>query len=172
MIAIVGPDDLGRADAASLAALLGQRRMVLAVGGAVIEGWGAAMVLHSDFAAVPEGAILRLDSAAAWGGAFWRIGPRAARFHFRGERAIPAGAALEAGLCDALVPAGRDPIDWAREWLAGRSSLALSSAAELLRSRGGDPLERAEFARLFAAGEPQEGLDAFLRKRPARWKEG
>jgi hypothetical protein len=37
----------------------------------------------------------------------------------------------------------------------------------LIRSRGGDRLERAEFARLFALGEPQKGLGAFLAKKPA-----
>jgi hypothetical protein len=48
---------------------------------------------------------------------------------------------------------------------AGRSALALDSARMLLENRGRDALERAEFARLFAIGEPQEGLRAFLEKR-------
>ena len=53
---------------------------------------------------------------------------------------------------------------------AGRSALALESARMLLENRGGDALERAEFARLFATGEPQEGLRAFLEKRKAEFR--
>jgi hypothetical protein len=53
---------------------------------------------------------------------------------------------------------------------AGRSTLAMESARMLLEHRGGDSMERAEFARLFAIGEPQEGLRAFLEKRKARFQ--
>jgi hypothetical protein len=53
------------------------------------------------------------------------------------------------------------------EWQE-RSGLALDAAARLIRSRGGDALERAEFARLFAAGEPQKGLTAWLESRSTR----
>ncbi|MBV9492715.1 MAG: hypothetical protein JOZ54_00595 [Acidobacteria bacterium] len=45
----------------------------------------------------------------------------------------------------------------------------MDSAATLIGARGGDALERAEFARLFATGEPQKGLQAFLEKRKPRW---
>ena len=58
----------------------------------------------------------------------------------------------------------REPEQWLEEWTRHRSVLALDSAAMLIRSRGGDRLERAEFARLFAIGEPQKGLGAFLAK--------
>jgi hypothetical protein len=58
---------------------------------------------------------------------------------------------------------------WCANWLKGRSVLALDSAATLIRSRGGDRLERAEFARLFATGEPQTGLGAFLAKKSPRY---
>jgi hypothetical protein len=54
-------------------------------------------------------------------------------------------------------------------WLGGRSALALDTAASLVALRGGDTLERAAFAWLFAAGEPQEGLRAFLDKRRPRF---
>jgi len=49
--------------------------------------------------------------------------------------------------------------------LAFLRPVALDAAANLIRRRGGDVLERAEFARLFAAGEPQRGLAAFLNRR-------
>ncbi len=44
------------------------------------------------------------------------------------------------------------------------AALLFAAAALLIRSQGGDRLERAEFARLFASGEPQKGLGAFLAK--------
>jgi hypothetical protein len=50
-----------------------------------------------------------------------------------------------------------------------KSTIALDSAAMLIDRRGGDALERAEFARLFATGTPQEGLTAFLEKRQPRF---
>jgi len=46
-----------------------------------------------------------------------------------------------------------------------RSAIARQSAEMLVNARGGDALERAEFARLFAIGEPQKGLRAFLDRR-------
>lgn len=45
------------------------------------------------------------------------------------------------------------------------SALAARAAEMLVEARGGDALERAEFARLFAIGEPQKGLRAFLARR-------
>ena len=53
----------------------------------------------------------------------------------------------------------------------GRSRVALEAAARLIASRGGDALERATFAWLFATGIPQEGLAAFLEKRRPRFPE-
>lgn len=49
--------------------------------------------------------------------------------------------------------------------LKGAAPLAAESAQMLVNARGGDALERAEFARLFAIGEPQQGLRAFLARR-------
>jgi enoyl-CoA hydratase/carnithine racemase len=73
------------------------------------------------------------------------------------------------GLADALVPIGADPVEWFAAWIGGRSTLALDAAAALIRGRGGDVTERFEFARLFATGEPQEGVGAFLEKRRPKW---
>ena len=54
---------------------------------------------------------------------------------------------------------------------APRSRVALDAAARLISCRGGDALDRATFAWLFATGIPQEGLAAFLEKRAARFPE-
>jgi enoyl-CoA hydratase/carnithine racemase len=80
-----------------------------------------------------------------------------------------AEEAVREGLADALVPIGADPVEWFAEWLSGRSTLALDTAAALTRGRGGDMTERIAFARLFATGEPQEGVGAFLEKRRPKW---
>jgi enoyl-CoA hydratase/carnithine racemase len=136
--------------------------MTILVGRGEIRGKDAVAWLSADYAVLTADAVLHLDSAEAWGAAIWRIGSAAWRLHLAGTERLTAGEALRAGLADAEV----DPI----EWMAGRSGMALQSAAELIRHRGGDALERAEFARLFAAGEPQIGLAAFLNKRRPEWR--
>jgi hypothetical protein len=65
------------------------------------------------------------------------------------------------GLCD--------EVGKGEAWLGVRSTEALDAAAMMIARRGGDVLERAEFARLFATGTPQEGLAAFLEKRRPRF---
>lgn len=77
----------------------------------------------------------------------WRHGSDAVRMYLLGE-------------ADDFVAPGKS---------GGRSALAAASAEMLIEHRGGDALERAEFARLFATGEPAEGLRAFLEKRSPRF---
>ena len=115
--------------------------------------------LFADYLILRDDDTLVIDSPRAWAGVVWRIGSRA--LLLLGRERITAAEALGHGLCDEVVPAGSDPV----EWLRGRSAIALDSAAALLARRGGDALERAEFARLFGTGEPQRGLAAFLEKR-------
>jgi len=85
------------------------------------------------------------------GAVVWRLGAGAYRRYLLGELDAHAVA-------DGVFELGT------------RSNLALDVAAELLPRRGGDALERAAFALLFAAGEPQEGLAAFLEKRAPRFR--
>jgi enoyl-CoA hydratase/carnithine racemase len=156
------PAALAAAGAPELDVLLLRRGAVIATAGeGELRGHGAALALFGDFLLVHPGTVLVLDTPAAWAGALWRAGRRALRLYVTGER-FAAREAIGAGLADAI---GDDP----ERWLAGRSPLALDSAAELLRHRGGDALERTEFARLFALGEPQLGLEAFLARRPPRF---
>lgn len=119
-----------------------------------------AAALMCDLLLAVESASVEADPA----GLLWRLGSAAYRLHLR-----RCGVWKAVDVADALVPSGADPLEWAAGWLGGRSALALDSAAALIRRRGGDPLERAEFARLFAAGEPQRGLAAFLGKRKPEW---
>jgi enoyl-CoA hydratase/carnithine racemase len=106
--------------------------------------------LLADWLVVAEGATLTVDASLA-GALVWRLGGSAYRRWLLGE--------LDA----------RAVADGVYE-LGARSPLALDAAAELLPRRGGDALERAAFALLFAAGEPQEGLAAFLEKRRPRFR--
>ncbi|MCU1227820.1 MAG: hypothetical protein JWO97_704 [Acidobacteria bacterium] len=153
----IGPDALRAIDVRALHALLDRTDFVLAIGDGEISSLAAAALLSADYAIVGASATLELDSPEAWGGAMWRIGRDAFALYLRGNKQLTANEAHALGLCDAIGD-GRD-------WLHGRSALALDAGAMLIRNRGGDALERAEFARLFAAGVPQEGLRAFLEKR-------
>jgi enoyl-CoA hydratase/carnithine racemase len=143
---------VARADELDLGRVLARSECVIAVGDGELRGDALACALHSDYFVMRGGATLVLDTPRAWSGAVWRIGRRALRFI---NTTLPAAEAKRHALCDALDV----------EWIGGRSALALDSAASLIRLRGGDALERAEFARLFATGEPQRGLTAFLEKR-------
>jgi len=145
--------------------LLSRRDLVITVGEGELRGSAAAAALFAGWSVLCDGATIVLDTPAAWAGAAWRIGDRAYALWLGGLTELDAQRALKEGLCDAVVPAGYDPV----EWIGSRSGLALDSAAMLIQHRGGDALERAEFARLFAAGEPQEGLRAFLAKRAPRF---
>jgi enoyl-CoA hydratase/carnithine racemase len=113
--------------------------------------------LASDYVIVSAGARISIDSPQAWAAAVWRIGRRALRLHIEGKISFTAEEALDEGLIDEIAGS--------KEHVPERSELAIDSAAMLVTHRGGDILERAEFARLFAAGEPQKGLRAFLEKR-------
>lgn len=152
----LGPADLRALDSRALEELLGRgSELVVAVGDGDVRGLAAAALLFADYAVLRHGATLTVDTAEGWAAAVWRLGRQALRWSVRGAKAediVDEWTVLEAR-------------QWYEEWMGHRSVMALDAAAALIRSRGGDRLERAEFARLFAAGEPQKGLGAFLAKR-------
>lgn len=117
--------------------------------------------LFNDWVVMGEDDEVVLDAPAALAGAVWRIGPRV--LALLGQPRITAREALRLGLCDE-VGDGAD-------FLAGRSARALGAAAALVSRRGGDALERATFAWLFATGTPAQGLAAFLEKRRPEFAE-
>lgn len=116
---------------------------------AVADGTITADDLLADWLVVTEDATLTVDRSTI-GALVWRLGSAAYRRYLLGELDARAVA-------DGVVP-------------RGGSALARDLAASLIRARGGDALERAAFAWLFATGEPQEGLAAFLAKRPPRFR--
>ena len=150
----LSPADLRGIDARALEDLLERRELVVAFGSGEVRGLAAAALLFADFSVLHTSSTLTVDVPEAWAAVVWRLGRRALRWQLDG--------APPREIVDECTDA--EPDSWLAEWTRHRSVMALDSAAVLIRSRGGDSLERAEFARLFAIGEPQKGLEAFLRK--------
>ena len=154
---LLTPDRLLQADPVSIA---DARECVVACSDADVRGRAAGALLLADYAVLTRSASVEIDHALAWAGAIWRIRERA--LHLLGKPRLTAFDALEVGLIDHVT----DDIDaWQQSFFANRSKLAMDSAATLIARRGGDVLERMEFARLFAIGEPQRGLKKFLERR-------
>ena len=143
--------------------LPGRTDALVAAGDGDVRGLASAALLSSDYAVLDREAVVHIDTPEAWSAAGWRLGRKAFVMQVRGQTCLRAAEAVEAGVCDEVIEG--DAQTWFDGWMRDRSSMALDSAAMLIRMRGGDALERAEFARLFAAGEPQKGLRAFLEKR-------
>jgi hypothetical protein len=152
---------VARASELDLRRVLSRDEAIIAVGDGDLRGDPLACALHSDYLVLAADTLITLDTARAWSGAVWRMGRVALALCL-------APAIRPAMIADALVPAGRDPLQWTAEWVGTRSAIALDAAANLIRLRGGDALERAEFARLFAAGVPQKGLAAWLESRSTK----
>ena len=150
----LGPAELRETGRGALGRLLERTDCVVAFGAGEVRGTAAAALLFADYAVLDARATLTIDTAEGWAGAAWRLGRRTLAWAVNG--------ADKAEVVDELTTA--EPGSWREEWMRHRSVMALDSAAALIRARGGDRLERAEFARLFAAGEPQKGLGAFLAK--------
>lgn len=148
---------LNAADITDLESLLLRPEALVVLGTGNLDREAAAL-LFADWSVLAPTATLTIDTPLAWAGAVWRIGRRALTI----PRILAAAEARDRGLIDDIGTIFT---------LGTRSAEAFDAAATLTRGRGGDLLERAEFARLFAAGIPQEGLSAFLGKRPARFPE-
>lgn len=151
---LLAPADLRGLSARALEDLLGRSDLVVAFAEGEVRGLAAAALVFADYAVLQSKATLTIDTPEGWAAVAWRLGRGAVRWVARGARA------------DEIVDerTDLDARQWYEEWMRHRSVMALDAAAALIRMRGGDALERAEFARLFAAGEPQKGLGAFLAK--------
>ena len=158
---------VARASELDLRSVLSRDEAIIAVGEGELRGEALACALHSDLLVLAADTRIFVDTPGAWSGIVWRMG--------RGALMLcVAPAIVPAAIADLLVPAGRDPLQWTVEWVGTRSAIALDAAANLIRRKGGPHggmvLERAEFARLFAAGEPQKGLAAWLESRSTKRK--
>ena len=135
-----------RAEKLSVEEVVSRREMVVAVA----DGEITPAALLADWLVAGADAALDWSSPRTLGALVWRIGSQALRLYALGGTD---------GVAD------MDFVEW-----EGRSAPALDAAARLIRGRGGETLERAEFARLFAIGEPQEGLAAWLESKSTKQK--
>ncbi len=172
---VFSPAALSGGSSSVLERLVRRRSMAMAIGDGDLTALRLATACFCDYFALGEDGTIDLgvhalapEVAAA---VTWRVPERARRILLGTETALGAERALELGICDALVPRGSDSLKWVKEWLGKRSLRALLSASTLIRTRGGDLAERAEFGRLFGEGEPQRGLRGFLDKKPVDFSE-
>jgi enoyl-CoA hydratase/carnithine racemase len=135
-----------------------------------VRGARANEALAADYLFLSEAAVLWIDTEEAWTAVLWRLGAEALRLHLHISQPLSAAEAVRWGVADALVPSSEDPVEWVAGWLRNRSEHALGAATDLVNRRGGDTAERAVFSWLFAAGEPQQGLRAFLDKQRPDWR--
>jgi len=169
-ILVLADDALASLDARCCARLLARRSLFIAIAGRGMTASGLAAALDADWFAVRDGSLLpfaspEIDPVVASALAR-RVGnARARRLLLTGERTLSAATAFADGVADSLVPAEVDSLKWLHGWLSKRSARALLSGSGLIRRRGGDALERAEFARLFSEGVPRRGLRMFLDKK-------
>jgi cyclohexa-1,5-dienecarbonyl-CoA hydratase len=107
-----------------------------------------------------------------------RIGRAAAEDLCLSGRTIGASEALRIGLCDAIAD---DPdaaaLAWARDDLGRHSASSLRHAVRAVRGpflqtflRDLADLERAYLEDLMATHDAREGIEAFVAKRPAVWR--
>src|SRR4029077_12888302 len=133
----------------------------------IIPGWGGTQRLARVSGAAPG-----TPPLPRW------IGPaRATELLLTGDP-IDAERALAIGLVAEVVDPEELPAA-ARRWaqlLASRAPLALAATKRAMRAGAQLPIadalkeERREFVALFSTEDAQEGIAAFLQKRPPEWK--
>lgn len=148
---------------------LHRRALLISTASGDVRPPGVALGLFADVSLLGSASVLDLGRNTEWWGVIaagihLRIGAGSEALLFSNKTNLDAGSAIGAGLCESVVAGAHDSLQWCQQWIGGRSLLALQSAASLLRRKGGDVTERAEFARLFASGEPQLGLNRFLNR--------
>jgi hypothetical protein len=165
---LISSESLALVSAAVADRVTMRRSMVMTAGAGAIAAAPLELALAADWFAAAEDSVLDFSAltGALAAGLILRSGARARPLLLGSRRSLPAEEALRRGICDSLVPRGEDSVKWLQAWLGTRSLTALASAAALVRRRGGDATERAEFARLFAESTPQRGLARFLAKKP------
>jgi enoyl-CoA hydratase/carnithine racemase len=167
-VILISPESLAMTSHAVAERITMRRSMVVAAAAGAIGGSPLELALAADWFAAEEDSVLDFSAltGAMAAGVLGRCGSAARPLLLGSRVVIRSEEALRRGVCDSLVPRGEDSVKWLQAWLGTRSLTALASAAALIRRRGGDAAERAEFARLFAESTPQRGLARFLAKKP------
>lgn len=170
-IVVLSTTALSDADGRLLEAIHRRRGLVVVIASSFESLPRTLIALASDFLVITRSTTLQIGSrihpevAAAL---VVRIGEAGIGFAEGKSRVLSSDDLLRAGICQSLagelVGDEVDSVKWTKAWVEGRHVAALASAASLLRKRGGDALENAEFGRLFAAGLPQRGMQRFLNR--------
>ena len=142
-------------------------------------GGGSGLVCCTDVAVAAPDAVfafsevkLGIVPAVISPFVFPRIGTaRARRFFLTGER-FDAETALRIGLVHEVAPELDEAIDRIVDELFSAGPEATRAAKRLIRERPGGEEAARLAAKLRTSPEGQEGLRAFLDKRPAVWREG
>ena len=142
-------------------------------------GGGSGLVCCTDVAiAAPDAVVgfsevkLGIVPAVISPFVFPRIGTTAARrFFLTGER-FDAETALRIGLVDEITAELDDAVDHVVGEILTAGPEATRAAKRLIRERPGAEAAARLAARLRTSPEGQEGLRAFLDKRPAAWRSG
>jgi len=183
-------DDYGPGGFAGLTELWDLNKPVIAALNGITLGGGVEIMLACDLIIAAEHAEIGLPEMPLGivpdAGAVQRLPRRipynkAMEMLLLGER-MGASEAASYGLINAVVPADQ-LMPTARAWaqkLAGVAPLALQSIKELLRAIEGDTIREAfttmrtadlpVYRRLLGSDDAQEGISAFVEKRPADFK--
>ena len=159
---------------------------VAAIHGACAGG-GTELVLACDLRFAAAGAKIGLPETSigvlpGWGGtvrATQLLGSAVARRLILTGELISAEEALRIGLVDAVFPVEEFPVGVEAHvaLILTRGPQARRRAKHLLRQHAADGVnlaaqydaEARAFAECYRTGEPQEGMSAFLEKRPPQW---
>ena len=180
-----------RDDAMGLAKMLKALHDVPALTCAIVEGsamgGGAGIVAACDMAVAVEGARfafsevkLGLIPATIAPYVIEAVGPRRARQLFLTGNIFDAAYAAHAGLIDMVLPEGSvdEFISMLTDSLSGSAPGAMGDAKRLVHDVAGEAIDHRlmeetakRIARARVSEEGQEGVRAFLDKRPASWAE-
>ncbi len=159
---------------------------IAAIHGACAGG-GTELVLACDLRFAADGVKIGLPETSigvlpGWGGtvrATQLFGAAVARRLILTGELIAADEALRIGLVDAVFPAERfsDEVEARIAQILTRGPQARRHVKQLLRQHSADGIdltaqfdaEARAFAECYRTVEPQEGMSAFLEKRPAKW---
>lgn len=178
--------EMARRFGAAFEALAAFRGLSIAAVNGFAMGGGLECALACDLRVAEEHAALALPEAAVGllpcaGGTQWLpwlVGEGwAKRMILCGER-VDAATALRIGLVEEVVPRGRG-LACALEWALRAEKQSPTSVAACKRliqgARASSPramlmAEREAFVDLFDSQDQREGVEAFLAKRPAAWR--
>ncbi len=148
---------------------------IAAINGHALGG-GCELALACDFRLMASGARIgqpevHLGLIPGWGGTQRLprlIGPAAARRLLYSGEAITADEARRIGLVDEVVASAESLDEAIARWIAAFAKASPKAITRVKRSlASGDEVR--QFACCFSCSDAEDGMQAFLQKRPASW---